>query len=73
MISLWSIQVKIGSNSFSHALVKVEFLKQKVFKKHYVSGLFEPEQLAILYQKLLIFADFPEEGKFFCPKPSSNA
>ena len=52
---------------FSHALVKVEFLKQKVFKKHYVSGLFEPEQLAILYQKLLIFADFPEEGKFFVP------
>ena len=52
---------------FSHALVTVEFLKQKAFKKHYVSDLFEPEQLAILYQKLLIFADFSDEGKYFVP------
>ena len=52
---------------FCHALVTVEFLQQKVFKKHYVSGLFEPEQLAILYQKLLIFADFSDEGKYFVP------
>ena len=51
---------------FCHALVTVKFLKQDKFKKHYVSGLFEPEQLAILYQKLLIFAEF-SEGKFFVP------
>ena len=51
---------------FCHALVTVEFLQQKVFNKHYVSGLFEPEQLAILYRKLLIFADF-SEGRFFVP------
>ena len=52
---------------FCHALVTVEFLQQEVFKKHYnISGLFEPEQLAILYQKLFIFADF-SEGKFFVP------
>ena len=52
---------------FCHALVTVEFLQQNVFKKHYVSGLFEPEQLAVLYQKLLIFANFSDEGKFFVP------
>ena len=51
---------------FCHALVTVEFLQQEVFEKHYISGLFEPEQLAILYRKLFIFADF-SEGKFFVP------
>ena len=51
---------------FCHALVTVEFLQQATFKKHYVSGLFEPEQLAMLYRKLLIFADF-SKGKFFVP------
>ena len=51
---------------FSHALVSIDFLTEKVFKKHYVSGLFEPEHLVLLYRKLLIFADF-SEGKFFVP------
>ena len=51
---------------FCHALVTVKFLQQEVFEKHYISGLFEPEQLAILYRKLFIFADF-SEGKFFVP------
>ena len=51
---------------FCHALVTVEFLQQEIFEKHYMLGLFEPEQLAILYRKLFIFADF-SEGKFFVP------
>ena len=51
---------------FCHALVTVKFLQQETFKKHYVRYLFEPEQLAILYRKLLIFADF-SEGEFFVP------
>ena len=51
---------------FCHALVTVEFLKQDVFEKHYVPGLFEPEHLVLLYRKLLIFAEF-SEGKFFVP------
>ena len=51
---------------FSHALVTVEFLREPIFKKHYVPGLFQPEQLSTLYRKLLIFADF-SEGKFFVP------
>ena len=51
---------------FCHALVTVEFLKEDVFEKHYVPGLFEPEHLVLLYRKLLIFAEF-SEGKFFVP------
>ena len=51
---------------FSHALISIDFLTEKVFKKNYVSGLFEPEHLVLLYRKLLIFADF-SEGKFFVP------
>ena len=51
---------------FCHALVTVKFLQQAMFGKHYVPGLFEPKQLATLYQKLLIFANF-SEGKFFVP------
>ena len=51
---------------FCHALVTVEFLKQDVFEKHYVPGLFEPEHLVFLYRKLLIFAEF-SEGMFFVP------
>ena len=42
-------------NFFCHALVTVEFLKQDVFEKHYVPGLFDPEHLVLLYRKLLIF------------------
>ena len=51
---------------FCHALVTIEFLHHEKFKKHYIHDLFEPKQLAILYRKLLIFADF-SEGKFFVP------
>jgi hypothetical protein len=51
---------------FSHALVSIKFLAQKVFEKHYVPGLFDPNHLVLLYQRLLIFGDF-SEGKFFVP------
>ena len=51
---------------FNHALLTVEFLEQKVFRKHYVPGLFDPKHLVTLFRKLLIFADF-SEGKFFVP------
>ena len=65
-------KLKIGSGEdwkkfFCHALVTVDFLREPTFKKHYVPGIFEPEQLAILYQNLLIFANFSDEGVFFVP------
>ena len=51
---------------FNHALVTVKFLDQDIFKKHYVPGLFHPEHIVRLYQKLLIFAKYSTE-KFFAP------
>ena len=51
---------------FNHALVTVKFLTQEVFNKHYVSGLFRPEDLVTLFRRLFIFADY-SEGKFFVP------
>ena len=58
---------KDWQNFFHHALVTAKFLREPTFIKHYVPGMFEPEQLAILYQKLLIFANFSDEGIFFVP------
>ena len=57
---------KAWKEFFSHALVTVEFLSQEDFKKHYVPGLFTPENLLTLCQKLFIFAHFSGE-KFFVP------
>ena len=51
---------------FDYALITVDFLSQKVFKKHYVPELFEPEHLIILFQKLLIFATYADK-KLFVP------
>ena len=51
---------------YHHALVTIKFLSQKVFEKHYVPGIFEPEHIKLLYRKLFIFADYSEE-KFFVP------
>ena len=51
---------------FNHALVTVQFLAEEVFQKHYVPGLFGPEDLVILYRKLYIFADH-SDGHFFVP------
>ena len=41
---------------YEFALVTAEFLSQKEFSKHYVSGLFEVKHLIKLFTKLLIFA-----------------
>jgi hypothetical protein len=57
---------KAWQEFFNHALVTVEFLSQKDFDKHYVPGLFMPENLVVFCRKLLIFANF-SEGKFFVP------
>ena len=43
-----------------HALVSAEFLAQEEFQKHYEPGLFNHEDLMLLFKKLLIFADFSE-------------
>ena len=57
---------KVWKEFFSHALVTIEFLSQEDFKKHYVPGLFMPENLLTLCRKLFTFANFLE-GKFFVP------
>ena len=57
---------KAWQEFFNHALVTVEFLSKENFKKHYVPGLFMPENLATLCRKLFIFADYAK-GKFFVP------
>ena len=49
-----------------NALVSLAFLSQEKFKKHYVSGIFSPADLIVLFRKLFIFADFNEE-EFFMP------
>ena len=51
---------------FNHALVTIKLLAEKVFDKHYVSGLFGPEDLLMLFRKLYIFADH-SDGHFFVP------
>ena len=57
---------KAWQEFFNHALVTINFLSQEDFKKHYVPGLFMPENLLTLCRKLFIFAYF-SEGKFFVP------
>ena len=48
------------------ALVTFNFLSQEIFSKHYVSGLFEVNDLVILFKKLLIFATF-SKSEYFVP------
>ena len=57
---------KAWQEFFNHALVIVEFLSQKDFDKHYVPGLFMPENVLVFCRKLFIFANY-SEGKFFVP------
>ena len=57
---------KAWQEFFNHALVTVEFLSKEDFKKHYIPGMFMPENLATLCRKLFIFADYAK-GKFFVP------
>ena len=47
-------------------LVTIKFLSQEVFSKHYVPGLFEVDDLVLLFKKLLIFATF-SKSEYFVP------
>ena len=47
-----------------HALVSSEFLAQEEFRKHYKPGLFDHNDLVLLFKKLLIFAVFNETEMF---------
>ena len=51
---------------YEFALVTVDFLSQEVFKKHYVPGLFQVDDLVLLFKKLLIFATF-SKSEYFVP------
>ena len=47
-------------------LVTINFLLREVFSKHYVPGLFEVDDLVLLFKKLLIFATF-SKSEYFVP------
>ena len=47
-------------------LVTIQFLSREVFSKHYVPGLFEVDDLVLLFKKLLIFASF-SKSEYFVP------
>ena len=47
-------------------LVTIKFLSREVFSKHYVPGLFEVDDLVLLFKKLLIFATF-SKSEYFVP------
>ena len=47
-------------------LVTIKFLSQEIFSKHYVPGLFEVDDLVLLFKKLLIFATF-SKSEYFVP------
>ena len=51
---------------YNHALISSDFLSQSVFSSHYVTDLFRPDDLLLIFQKKLIIADFAE-GKHFVP------
>ena len=51
-------------NFYKYDLVTVKFLSQDEFSKHYVSGLFEVEDLIQLFKKPLIFATFIDNQLF---------
>ena len=47
-----------------HALISAEFLAQEEFQKHYKPGLFDHDDLMLLFKKLLIFAVFSKTEVF---------
>ena len=47
-----------------HALVSAEFLAQEEFQEHYKPGLFDHNDLMLLFKKLLIFAVFSKTEVF---------
>ena len=57
---------KAGQEFFDYAFVTVKFLSQDIFQKHYVPGLFRPEDLVTVFRKLFIFAEC-DDVKSFVP------
>ena len=47
-------------------LVTIKVLSQEIFSRHYVPGLFEVDDLVVLFKKLLIFATF-SKSEYFVP------
>ena len=48
-------------------IIKLEFLKLDHFKKHYVEGLFSPEDMLLIMKELLVIAPIPLVGESDCP------
>ena len=48
-----------------YGFVTIDFLSD--FQKHYVKEVFHAEQLVELFRKLLLFADFTSEHRYFMP------
>ena len=47
-------------------LITLEFLKLDRFKKHYVEGLFSPEDMLLIMKELLVLAPIPLVGEADC-------
>ena len=48
-------------------VITLEFLKLDHFKKHYVEGLFSPEDMLSIMKELLVIAPIPLVGESDCP------
>ena len=48
-------------------IIKLEFLKLDHFKKHYIEGLFSPEDMLLIMKELLVIAPIPLVGETDCP------
>ena len=48
-------------------VIKLEFLKLDHFKKHYVEGIFSPEDMLLIMKELLVIAPIPLVGEPDCP------
>ena len=48
-------------------VITLEFLKLPNFKKHYVEGVFSPEDMLLIMKELLVIAPIPLLGESDCP------
>ena len=48
-------------------VITLEFLKLAHFKKHYVQGIFSPEDMLLIMKELLVIAPIPLVGEPGCP------
>ena len=48
-------------------IITLEFLKLDHFKKHYVEGIFSPEDMLLIMKELLVIAPIPLVGESNCP------